>query len=93
MSGGSDFNEVFFTGVRVSDSHRLGAVGDGWKVALTTLMHERLAVGGKPSHAPGYADADGARRDRSTPTPARRSNSATSASGSPRATSPTRASS
>ena len=55
MSGGSDFNEVFFTGVRVSDSHRLGAVGDGWKVALTTLMHERLAVGGKPSHAPGYA--------------------------------------
>ena len=55
MSGGSDFNEVFFTGVRVADSHRLGAVGDGWKVALTTLMNERLAVGGKPSHAPGYA--------------------------------------
>ena len=55
MSGGSDFNEVFFTGVRVPDSHRLGAEGDGWKVALTTLMHERLAVGGKPRHAPGYA--------------------------------------
>ncbi len=54
MSGGSDFNEVFFTGVRVSDSHRLGAEGDGWKVALTTLMNERLAVGGKPRHAPGY---------------------------------------
>ncbi len=56
MSGGSDFNEVFFTGVRVSDSHRLGAVGDGWKVSLTTLMNERLAVGGKPGHAPGYRD-------------------------------------
>ncbi len=55
MSGGSDFNEVFFTGVRIADSHRLGAEGDGWKVALTTLMHERLAVGGKPRHAPGYA--------------------------------------
>ena len=55
MSGGSDFNEVFFTGVRVPDSHRLGAVGDGWKAALTTLMNERLAVGGKPRHAPGYA--------------------------------------
>ncbi len=55
MSGGSDFNEVFFTGVRVSDSHRVGAEGDGWKVALTTLMNERLAVGGKPRHAPGYA--------------------------------------
>ena len=55
MSGGSDFNEVFFTGVRVNDSHRVGAIGDGWKVSLTTLMNERLAVGGKPSHAPGYA--------------------------------------
>jgi alkylation response protein AidB-like acyl-CoA dehydrogenase len=55
MSGGSDFNEVFFTGVRVPDAWRLGAEGDGWKVALTTLMHERLAVGGKPRHAPGYA--------------------------------------
>ncbi|MCS6986377.1 MAG: acyl-CoA dehydrogenase family protein [Sphingomonadaceae bacterium] len=54
MSGSSDFNEVFFTDVRVPDSHRLGAVGDGWKVALTTLMHERLAVGGKPRHAPGW---------------------------------------
>jgi alkylation response protein AidB-like acyl-CoA dehydrogenase len=54
MSGGSDFNEVFFTGVRVPDAWRLGAEGDGWKVALTTLMHERLAVGGKPRHAPGY---------------------------------------
>ena len=54
MSGGSDFNEVFFTGVRVPDSHRVGAEGDGWKVSLTTLMNERLAVGGKPSHAPGY---------------------------------------
>ncbi|GGE15765.1 acyl-CoA dehydrogenase [Polymorphobacter glacialis] len=55
MSGGSDFNEVFFTGVRVPDAWRLGAEGEGWKVALTTLMHERLAVGGKPRHAPGYA--------------------------------------
>jgi alkylation response protein AidB-like acyl-CoA dehydrogenase len=55
MSGGSDFNEVFFNNVRVPDAWRLGAEGDGWKVALTTLMHERLAVGGKPKHAPGYA--------------------------------------
>ncbi|WP_448577858.1 acyl-CoA dehydrogenase family protein [Thermaurantiacus sp.] len=54
MSGSSDFNEVFFTDVRVKDSHRLGDVGNGWKVSLTTLMHERLAVGGKPRHAPGY---------------------------------------
>jgi alkylation response protein AidB-like acyl-CoA dehydrogenase len=32
--------------VKVKDSQRLGAVGQGWTVALTTLMHERLAVGG-----------------------------------------------
>ena len=45
-SGGANFNEVFFTNVRIPDSQRLGNVGDGWKAALTTLMHERLAVGG-----------------------------------------------
>lgn len=54
MSGGADFNEVFFDEVRVPDAWRLGAVGDGWKAALTTLMNERLAVGGKPKNAPGY---------------------------------------
>ena len=41
ISGASQFNEVFFTDVRIPDSQRLGAVGDGWKVALTTLMNER----------------------------------------------------
>jgi alkylation response protein AidB-like acyl-CoA dehydrogenase len=46
MSGGSNFNEVYFTDVRVADSQRLGAVDDGWKVSLVTLMNERLAVGG-----------------------------------------------
>lgn len=46
MSGGSNFNEVYFTDVRIPDSQRLGAVDDGWKVALVTLMNERLAVGG-----------------------------------------------
>ena len=45
-SGASGFNEVFFTDLRVKDSQRLGDVGQGWQVALTTLMHERLAVGG-----------------------------------------------
>jgi alkylation response protein AidB-like acyl-CoA dehydrogenase len=50
MSGGSGFNEVFFTNVRVPDSQRLGAVNDGWRVSLVTLMNERLAVGG-PSGA------------------------------------------
>ena len=45
MSGARHFNEVFFTDVRVPDSQRLGAVGQGWRVSLTTLMTERLAVG------------------------------------------------
>ena len=48
ISGGSNFNEVYFTDVRIPDSQRLGEVGDGWKVALTTLMNERLAVGDAP---------------------------------------------
>ena len=46
MSGGSNFNEVYFTDVRIPDAQRLGKVDDGWKVALVTLMNERLAVGG-----------------------------------------------
>lgn len=41
MSGGSSFNEVFFDSVRIPDSARLGPVGEGWKVALTTLGFER----------------------------------------------------
>ena len=45
MSGGAEFNEVFFNDVRVPDNQRLGAVGEGWKVSLTTLMNERLAIG------------------------------------------------
>jgi len=45
ISGDSHFNEVFFSDVRVPDSQRLGEIGDGWKVALTTLMNERMAVG------------------------------------------------
>jgi alkylation response protein AidB-like acyl-CoA dehydrogenase len=48
ISGTSNFNEVFFTDLRVPDHQRLGEVGGGWKVALTTLMNERLAVGDAP---------------------------------------------
>ncbi len=46
MTGGASFNEVFFTEVRVPDSHRLGDVNQGWTVALTTLMNERASIGG-----------------------------------------------
>jgi alkylation response protein AidB-like acyl-CoA dehydrogenase len=44
-SGASEFNEVYFTDVRIPDKQRLGAVGEGWQVALTTLMNERYAIG------------------------------------------------
>jgi acyl-CoA dehydrogenase len=44
-SGASEFNEVYFTNVRIPDKQRLGNVGEGWNVALTTLMNERYAIG------------------------------------------------
>jgi alkylation response protein AidB-like acyl-CoA dehydrogenase len=53
MTGGASFNEVFFTGVRIPDSHRLGEVNEGWRVALTTLMNERAAIGGGSAGAGG----------------------------------------
>jgi len=46
-NGLSHFNEVFFTDVRVPGRHRLGEVGRGWQVSLTTLMNERLSVGSR----------------------------------------------
>ena len=46
ISGASGFNEVYFTDVRIPDSQRLGEVGQGWQVALTTLMNERASIGG-----------------------------------------------
>jgi alkylation response protein AidB-like acyl-CoA dehydrogenase len=54
MSGGSNFNEVYFNDVRIPDSERLGDAGNGWNVALVTLMNERLAVGG--SSGPEYGE-------------------------------------
>ena len=46
MSGRSEFNEVYFDDVIIPDDERLGEVNDGWRVALTTLMNERVNVGG-----------------------------------------------
>ena len=44
-NGQAEFNEVYFNDVVIPDSQRLGAVGDGWNVSLTTLMNERLSIG------------------------------------------------
>jgi acyl-CoA dehydrogenase len=41
MTGGREFNEVFFSDVRISDEYRLGGVGQGWRTAIATLMNER----------------------------------------------------
>jgi alkylation response protein AidB-like acyl-CoA dehydrogenase len=55
ITGEAHFNEVFFDDVRVPDDQRLDEVGSGWRVALTTLMNERMAIG-------GAAGGGGARR-------------------------------
>lgn len=45
MTGEAEFNEIFFTDARIPDSQRIGAIGDGWKVAIATLMNERVMLG------------------------------------------------
>jgi alkylation response protein AidB-like acyl-CoA dehydrogenase len=78
MTGDAEFNEVFFSDVRIPDAERLGDVGEGWRVALTTLMNERVAIGGAiPPRGSGLireamkawenaADRDPVRRDELT---------------------------
>ncbi len=44
LTGDAEFNEVFFTDARIPDRDRLGEVGDGWRVAIATLMNERNAI-------------------------------------------------
>jgi len=58
MTGDSEFNEVYLTDVRVPDAQRLGEVNGGWSVALTTLMNERVAIGGMvPPRGGGVIEA------------------------------------
>lgn len=76
MTGDAEFNEVYFTDARIPDSLRLDEVGRGWPVAITTLMNERVSIGGGPvakEESPSthllqaYADydpADAVMRDR-----------------------------
>ena len=55
ITGEAEFNEVYFTDVRIPDDERLGDVGEGWRVTLTTLMNERVAIGGGiPAKGAGF---------------------------------------
>ncbi|CAN5533611.1 acyl-CoA dehydrogenase family protein [soil metagenome] len=65
LNGEAEFNEVFLTDVVVPDAARLGPVGAGWKVGLTTLMAERSGLSGRPGVGPAMTD-DLARRARAT---------------------------
>jgi alkylation response protein AidB-like acyl-CoA dehydrogenase len=49
ITGDAEFNEVFFENARVPDAWRLGPVGEGWRVAITTLMNERVSLSGPGS--------------------------------------------
>jgi alkylation response protein AidB-like acyl-CoA dehydrogenase len=55
LTGEAEFNEVFLTGVRIPDGYRLGEVGEGWSVARTTLMNERVSIGGSAQPREGGA--------------------------------------
>ena len=46
ITGEAEFNEVYLTEARIPDSHRIGDVGEGWRVSLTTLANERTSIGG-----------------------------------------------
>lgn len=59
LTGEAEFNEVYFTDVQIPDSFRLGEVNGGWKVAITTLMNERSALGGHISEQ-GHGPIDDA---------------------------------
>jgi len=56
INGGTGFNEVFFDNVRIPDENRLSEVGNGWAVAITTLMNERASIGSGGGGRAGISD-------------------------------------
>ena len=49
ITGEAEFNEVYLTDVRIADADRIGDIGDGWRVSMTTLMNERTTIGAASS--------------------------------------------
>ena len=74
ITGEAEFNEVYFTDARIPDSERLSEPGDGWRVVLTTLMNERVAIGGGvPAKGSGFiGEAVKAWKERGHEDPARK---------------------
>jgi alkylation response protein AidB-like acyl-CoA dehydrogenase len=66
-TGEAEFNEVFLTDVAIPDSDRIGEVGEGWKVATTTLMNERVSIGGGAAPREGGMIASAAAAWRANP--------------------------
>ena len=66
-TGEAEFNEVFLTDVAIPDADRIGEVGEGWKVATTTLMNERVSIGGGAAPREGGMIASAAAAWRADP--------------------------
>jgi alkylation response protein AidB-like acyl-CoA dehydrogenase len=66
-TGEAEFNEVFLTDVAIPDTDRIGEVGEGWKVATTTLMNERVSIGGGAAPREGGMIASAAEAWRANP--------------------------
>lgn len=61
ITGEAEFNEVYFSDVRIADSMRIGPPGGGWSIALTTLMNERVSLGGSTAKRGGGPIGDALR--------------------------------
>ena len=77
ITGEAEFNEVYLTDVRIADADRIGDIGEGWRVSMTTLMNERTTIGGASGGSGGrrvsaIQEALDLWRKRDDPDPARR---------------------